>query len=102
MIWSKRYRRTSEIISDILNIAKNGARKTRIMYQANLSFTQLKKYLEFLINKGLLEQKEDIFKTTDKGKTFIEYFKKYKKREEELTELCEEIEKILKEKSEEE
>lgn len=94
MNWGEKYRRTSEIISNILDVAKNGARKTRIMYQANLSFTQLKKYLELLVNKGLLEQEKNIFKTTDKGKAFIESFKKYKKKEEELVKLSEEIKKF--------
>jgi predicted transcriptional regulator len=51
----RKNRSSIDIVANILEIAKDGAKKTRIMYLANLSFDQLKKYLNFLIDKNLLE-----------------------------------------------
>jgi len=47
-----------EIISKILHLSKNGARKTEILYQGNLSYMQLQSYLSYLIEKNILEEKE--------------------------------------------
>ena len=44
------------IITKILETAREGTRKTQIMYRANLSFSQLKEYITFLINNGLILQ----------------------------------------------
>ncbi|MDH5267795.1 MAG: winged helix-turn-helix domain-containing protein, partial [Candidatus Bathyarchaeota archaeon] len=38
-----------EIISEILQVAKNGAKKTHVMYQCNLSYRQTEKYLNHLL-----------------------------------------------------
>ncbi len=46
-----------EIIADILRLGK--ASKTDILYGCDLSYTQLQKYLHFLIARGLLELGED-------------------------------------------
>jgi predicted transcriptional regulator len=70
-----------DIIADILNEAKKGAKKTRIMYTCNLSFRQLKVYLDFLIRRNLLalftssEGNTRIFRTTKKGLAFLEAYK---------------------------
>jgi predicted transcriptional regulator len=64
-----KYRSKSDIIGLILGAANGGATKTRIMYSAFLSFEQLKEYLAFLLEKGLIEF-EDVtkkFRTTEKG-----------------------------------
>jgi len=50
------------IITKILETAREGTRKTQIMYRANLSFSQLNEYITFLISNGLIRQ------TTVKGK----------------------------------
>ena len=46
-------RRSSiEVIADILRLGEAG--KTEIMYSANMSFKQLQKYLEFLLDLKLI------------------------------------------------
>ncbi|MGA9100175.1 MAG: winged helix-turn-helix domain-containing protein [Methanotrichaceae archaeon] len=59
------------IISQILDICESGARKTRIVYQANLNSTTINRYLECLIETGMIEQSNHgasyLFKTTVKG-----------------------------------
>ena len=44
-----------EIIAEMLRIGMNGAAKTKIMYNANMSYSQMKKYLRFLIGQGYLD-----------------------------------------------
>jgi len=63
-----------DIIVDILKTAKDGKRKTQIMYKAKLSHAQLKLYLELLRHSGLIENNDGIFKTTKKGLRLIEDF----------------------------
>jgi len=38
-----KYRDRLQIIADILSVVRDGAKKTHVMYQANLSFTLLKR-----------------------------------------------------------
>jgi len=60
-----------EIIATILDIARQGVRKTNILYRANLSYVQLKNYVGFLLERGLLENIENIYSTTKKGNLFL-------------------------------
>ncbi|MCS7120583.1 MAG: winged helix-turn-helix domain-containing protein [Nitrososphaerota archaeon] len=67
-----------EITVEILRIASAGARKTQIVYGANLNHSLLKQYLERLEEKGLIKRerdKEERFKTTDLGHQYIEYYR---------------------------
>ncbi len=53
-----RRRSNIEIISDMLRVGENGAGKTEIMYSANMSYSQLQKYLSFLISHGFIDRLE--------------------------------------------
>jgi predicted transcriptional regulator len=68
-----KYRSRTDISGQILEAANGGATKTRIMYQAYLSYAQLKEYLSVLIENGLLEYVEGEAKyiTTEKGLKFL-------------------------------
>lgn len=57
------------MIGLILEAANGGATKTKIMYSAFLSFEQLKQYLAYLLERGLIEHEEitQKFRTTEKG-----------------------------------
>ena len=71
----RQYRSRIQIAADILEIAKNGSRKTRIMYLGNLSFDLLHKYLDMLVNHELLETRGDperSYVATEKGRRFLE------------------------------
>jgi len=71
-----KYRSRTEIASRILDAANSSSTKTRIMYKAFLSYAQLKEYLEMLTVNGLLEyqQTEETYKTTLKGRKFMELY----------------------------
>jgi predicted transcriptional regulator len=73
-----RKRSDIDIISDILNEAHKGARKTRIMYRCNLSHRQLQAYLKLLLSMGLLASRSDLFQTTAKGHKFVEAYRTLK------------------------
>ena len=71
-----------DIIADILEASYCETRKTYLMYRCNMSFKQLKYYLDFLLRKELLHTlAEDVnsnpglFKITDKGKMFLKAYK---------------------------
>ncbi len=62
-----------EIIYEMLRIGADGAGKTEIMYAANMSYTQIQKYLKFLIAQGLIDKVEIgnpsvTYIVTEKGK----------------------------------
>jgi len=59
-----------KIIAEILQVAKNGAKKTHIMYQCNLSYRQTKKYLNHLQKIGFLRIGNS-YDTTEKGSQFL-------------------------------
>ena len=45
-----------EIIADMLRVGENGAGKTEIMYTANMSYNQIQRYLEYLVNHGFINK----------------------------------------------
>jgi predicted transcriptional regulator len=66
-----------EIVAEILKIARKGAKKTRIVYGANMNFKMLDEYLEKLTKAGLIANSEDnggLIKTTEKGVEYLQQF----------------------------
>ena len=53
-----------------------GATKTKIMYKAFLSYSQLKEYLAMLMENSLLEFEEErlVYRTTEKGIRFLQMY----------------------------
>jgi len=86
-----RYRSRLEIIADVLNAVGDGAKKTRIMYVANLSYKLLGKYLKKTIEANLLNFNNDYFEVTEKGRLFLERFKDFSSRYAKLEREREEI-----------
>ncbi len=82
-------RHSLDIIRDILSVASVRARKTRIMYQSNLSFIQVEKYLSNLLENELLCQEGNCYYlVTQKGLEFLRLYDEYVER-------CRQIEKQL-------
>ena len=78
------HRSRMDILSDILQVAQGGARKTEIMHQCNLSFKQLRAYLDLLVSMGLLKstppeprekRNSNTYETTAKGRAFIQAYR---------------------------
>ena len=68
------------IMGDLLNIIQEPRRLTHILYKSNMSYVQLVKYLNNLIDMGLAEKKHIPFRAytiTDNGKIFMNLVKGY-------------------------
>jgi len=76
-----KYRDRLQIIADILSVVRGGAKKTHVMYQANLSFTLLKRYLTEVLEAGLVRcDDEDGYRLTMRGRSFLDRFDEYSRR----------------------
>jgi predicted transcriptional regulator len=75
-----KYRRRFDILADIVRVAGAGARKTKIMYFANLSFVLLNKYLEDALHVGFLQSKDGQYLVTRKGEAFLARYLKFSSR----------------------
>ena len=73
------YRRRLDIIADILHVVSGRAKKTQIMYQANLSYKVMQKYLAEIVAASLINF-EDLSKCyilSDKGREFLDSYQEY-------------------------
>lgn len=68
----RKRRARHDIIMKILKIAKDGEKKTNIMYKARLSFSQLEQYLGALEKAGFITETSGIWRTSEKGFHAIE------------------------------
>ena len=64
-----------DICADILKVARSGAKKTQVVYQANLNFKIVKKYLNRLMDNEFIEIHDGRFYTTDKGLKFLNQYR---------------------------
>jgi len=70
----KHRRSNIEIIADILRLGQAG--KTEIMYGANMSYCQLQKYIDLLMERGFIDRVNSessivTYRTTEKGHTLL-------------------------------
>jgi predicted transcriptional regulator len=85
-----------QIMGDVLALGTSGIKKTHIMYRANLSYEQVHLYLGELIAKRLIAQDVSspdgiMYRTTERGREFLQYY----------TRLTEFLEEQVKEEEEE-
>jgi predicted transcriptional regulator len=73
------YRGRLDIIAAVLNAVGDGAKKTQVMYKANLSYRLLTKYLGEVLKVGFIafEVKKGRYVVTFKGRAFLERYKDY-------------------------
>ena len=89
-------RSSLEIVRDILLVASEKIKKTRILYDAHLNYHLLEKYLGILLKNDYLATVDDsCYLVTFKGKCFL---KKYKVHHERCIRIGEEIMDVHKEK----
>jgi predicted transcriptional regulator len=66
------------IVSQILDVCRDGANKTKIVYKVNLNFRTINPYLELLTKNGMIratEKKPLIYETTSRGVDVLNHFK---------------------------
>ena len=75
-LWERRDR--LGIFAEILEVAKGRQGKTRIMYNVNLSFSQVNEYLSFLTEMGFIKVEKikgkKTYETTSKGYNYIDNY----------------------------
>ncbi len=77
------YRSRLDIIADMLRVVRGGgAKKTQIMYQANLSYRLLTKYLNEVVEACLVrfEHSDGCYVLTAKGRKFLVRYREYARR----------------------
>ena len=77
-----KYRSRVEIASNILRVAVAGrATKTRLMYGAFLSFTQINEYLKFLQANDLIttDPESHVYSLTERGLRFLNLYEEMTK-----------------------
>jgi len=73
------YRSKLDITADILNVVSHNAKKTKIMYEANLSYKLLTRYLAEALESSLIhfDPKDKCYVLTPKGREFLEKYQDY-------------------------
>lgn len=76
-----KYRTRLQIIAEILEIVRDGAKKTHIMYRANLSYKSLCRYLDEIVEAGLVRvDRDEGYVVAAKGVEFLGRFAAYTRR----------------------
>jgi len=74
-------RNNMEIMAEILRIARKGAKKTHLVYGANINFKLLGEYLNQLEGAGLIAnnvERDGLIRTTERGKEYLNYYQNLK------------------------
>ena len=86
------------IVAAILEAARYGASKTRIMNTANLSFRLLEKYLDSAVNVGFVKSENSRYVLTEQGWMFLKryqsFMERYSRVQKALEDLCSEREQL--------
>ena len=71
-----RYRSRTDIIVSMLEAARLGKTKTKIMYSSFLSSHQLRTYLELVVSNGLLayDSTKGQYRTTERGLRLLDLY----------------------------
>ena len=76
----KKRRGEIDILTEILYLAnEGGVTKTSMVYQANLNFKIIDRFLSELLDRALIEIKDKLYETTDKGVTFLHHYEELEK-----------------------
>ena len=74
------YRSRLKIVLDILTaISEESGKVSKILLYANLSYDRLMKYLNELLEKGLIEEEMGEYRLTEKGYRFLEELRRAEK-----------------------
>ncbi len=66
-----------DICADILQVARTGAKKTHLVYKANLNFEIVKKYLSRLSENRLISSENGHYVTTEEGMKFLDNYQEF-------------------------
>ncbi len=83
------YRRRIDILADMLEVISLDAKKTEIMFKANLSYKALTKYLSQTIEASLVTYEIDrhCYTLTCKGRDFLNAYEVYREANKQIEKL---------------
>lgn len=67
-------RNNLDISAELLKIAEEGARKSHLVYQANVNFQLIEEYLKRFVRLGMLIKDGPFYHTTEKGREYIDLY----------------------------
>jgi predicted transcriptional regulator len=70
-----------DIMAEMLAVCQSDAKKTHIMYKANLSYEMLQRYMKILLEAGLVEKSlvDGSYKASPKGISFVRDYADFKR-----------------------
>jgi predicted transcriptional regulator len=68
------------LVAAILEAARLGASKTKIMFSAGLSFSLLEKYLDIVTCTGFVRMEGSRYVLTERGREFLRQYKNFEER----------------------
>lgn len=71
-----RNRDSVDVIAEILSACRKPALRTRVMYRVNLSYRQLVKYLDFLLERGFLRLHGRKYEVTESGMIVLKLYER--------------------------
>jgi predicted transcriptional regulator len=87
------YRGRLDIVADILQVVSRNAKKTQIMFQANLSYKVMQKYLAEITEASLIGFMDErrCFVLTDKGSDFLDAYQEYSRTNRHVNERLDDV-----------
>ena len=69
-----------DVIFEILSLAQDGVRRTRLVYLTNINFLMLRRYLNVLFRMGLIEDRGKMLATKTRGVWFVDEYEGFTSR----------------------
>jgi predicted transcriptional regulator len=69
-----------EMVCDVLGVLSDGPKRpTHILYKANMSWRVLSSYLDYLVEKGMVEKDNDegkrmVYRLTERGRSILDRY----------------------------
>jgi predicted transcriptional regulator len=65
-------------MAEILKLAREDQKMTHLMYQTYISYPMVRDYLQFMVNRGLLDydKENQVYRITQSGVDFLKQLKK--------------------------
>jgi predicted transcriptional regulator len=91
----RKKRNRFELLADLLESSRGGAKKTTMMFRSNLSFRLLNKYLDFLIQNEFLEKTDGKYYPSQRGLVYLHRFARYQRAKSDLLKTQQVIQSIM-------
>ena len=88
-------RSEAEVVHLILQIAKDGADKKKLVKASGLSSKTAERHITMTVRRGLLSERHGLFFVSEKGRRFITEFRRYKELRQEYFDKLSAVRELL-------